>query len=138
MTQRKRAADAADLSSVAHDAIRDVEKLIGQHFDLLRSEILQEFDRGKTAAQAMAAGAGLAAGGGVLGTLAVVHGLHKFLGLPLWSCYGLVGGAMGVAGAKLLAAGREQAADIRLIPPRTARVLKEDVQWLEQQAAAEA
>ena len=84
---------------------------------------------------AIGAGAGLVAAGGVLGTLMVVHGLHRSTRIPLWGCYGLVGGALASAGIGLVAAGTRRAAGIRLVPRETIAVLREDVSWLKDQFA---
>jgi hypothetical protein len=111
-----------------------VEHLVAQQVDLLRSEVRQELGEAKAAAASMGAGVGLVAAGGLLSTLMLVHALHKATGLPLWACYGLVGGAAGAAGAGLLAAGRKGAEGVRLLPPpRTARAVKENLTWLKEQ-----
>jgi len=67
----------------------------------------------------------------------VVHVLNKATRLPLWSCYGLVGGALGAAGAGLLAAGRREAEGVRLVPAQTMEALKENVEWIKEQTTQE-
>jgi hypothetical protein len=124
----------ADVPTLLKELIQDAEKLIGQHFQLFRSEVLQELDRAKNAALSMGAGGGLVAAGGVLSTLMVVHALHEATGLPLWSCYGLVGGLLGGVGAALLARGRKEATNVQLLPPpRTAEAVQENLSWLKEQ-----
>jgi uncharacterized membrane protein YedE/YeeE len=136
--QRKKAQDP-DLTTLVKEIVHDSETLIGQQLQLLRSEVTEELDQAKEAALAIGAGAGLVATGGVLSALMVVHALHKATRLPLWSCYGLVGGLLGAAGAGLLAAGRTEALGVRLLPPpQTTEALKENLSWLKDQTTTEA
>ncbi len=46
---------------------------------------------------------------------------------PLWACYGLVAGVLGRTGAALLATGAREAADVQVVPHRTAEVLREEL-----------
>jgi hypothetical protein len=117
---------------------RDAERLIGQHFDLLRSELRQDVREVRSAVASMGAGAGLVATGGVLGSLMLVHGLHRSTRLPLWGCYGLVGGLLTALGAGLVATGAQRAAGLRLVPRETIAALREDVEWIKDLANPEA
>ncbi len=110
--------------------VNDAGRLIEQQFQLLRAEIGGELDKVRTAAVSMGSGAGLVAAGGVLGTLMAVHLLHDKTRLPLWGCYGLVGGLLGVAGVGLLSTGMAEASRVRLVPPQTAETLREDAHSL--------
>ena len=118
---------SSDLSQLAEGTIRDFEKLIGQHFDLLKSELKEEIVKARDAAVGVGAGAGAAALGGILGTLMLVHLLQRVTKLPLWACYGAVGGSLGLLGAGLLTAGVRRAAAMSLVPRQTAAVLKEEL-----------
>lgn len=113
----------------------DAERLLGQHAALARAELRDGLGRLPGAMAAIGAGAGLVAAGGVLGTLMMVHGLHKSTRIPLWGCYGLVGGALAAAGCGLLAAGARSATGLRLVPRETIAALREDVAWLKDQIA---
>jgi hypothetical protein len=117
----------SELSHLAEGALRDAERLIGQHFDLLKTELKQELAKARDAAVGISAGAGAVAAGGALGTLMAVHLLHRVSRLPLWACYGAVAGALGLLGAGLLTAGVRRAADMSLVPRQTAAVLKEEL-----------
>ena len=114
--------------------VTDAHQLISQHLDLLKQEIKQELLQVKSAAVSTGAGAGLVALGGILGTQMLVHWLHKSTGLPLWGCYGIVGGLLGAAGAGLLNQAGRQAARVRLASlPQTTEALKENLAWLKEQ-----
>jgi hypothetical protein len=117
----------SDLSRLAEGTIRDVEKLIGQHFDLLKSELKEELVKARDAAVGISVGAGAVAAGGALGTLMVVHLMQRVTRLPLWACYGAVGGSLGLLGAGFLRAGVARASDLNLVPRQTAEVLKEEL-----------
>jgi hypothetical protein len=107
------------------DIASDAGRLIEHQFQLLRSDFTREFDKARKAALSL--GAGLVGVSGILGTLTAVHLLHQTTRLPLWGCYGLVGGLLGVAGAGFFGTGLAKAAEVRLIPPQTAEMLREDV-----------
>jgi hypothetical protein len=117
----------SEISRLAEGTIRDAEKLIGQHFDLLKSELKQELAKARDAAVSVGVGVGALAVGGALGTLMVVHLLNRATRLPLWACYGAVSGSLGLLGAGSLCAGARRAADLDLVPRQTAEVLKEDL-----------
>jgi hypothetical protein len=122
-----------ELTTLVKEIVHDSEALVGQQLRLLRSELREEWVNAQEAALLLGAGAGLVATGGLFSSLALVHALHKATRLSLWACYGLVGGMLGVAGAGLLAAGRERAAGVRLPPPQTMEALRENLEWLKEQ-----
>jgi hypothetical protein len=132
---KQHAPTESQLGELANGIIQDVEKLVSQHFDLLRSEVKQEVNQAKNAAISVGAGAGCVAVGGILGTLMAVHLLHSTTRIPLWGCYGLVGGALGAIGASLLYSGGDTLGNLTLqAPQRTVQALKDDVQWIREQA----
>ena len=116
------------LETIAQDA----ERLVRLHADLLRSELRESSARAVPALASLGAGAGLAVAGGLLGSLAVVHALHRATRLPLWGCYGLVGGLLGAAGAGLAGSGARRLSEIPLIPRETLAALKEDLEWVQE------
>jgi hypothetical protein len=107
-------------------------KLVEQQWELLRAEVREGLGRIEEGATCMGAGAVLAASGGVLSAFMAVHGLQRATRLPLWACYGLVGGTLGAAGLGLMARGRRRLAGVDLAP-RTTRALRENLEWLETQ-----
>jgi hypothetical protein len=111
-------------------AAQDAGRLVELHVDLLRSEIRQTASEVAPAAASLAAGAGLAAAGGLLGSLALVHGLHRTGRLPLWGCYGLVGGLLGAVGAGLMGSGGRRLSQVDVVPRETLATLKEDLEWV--------
>jgi len=114
------------LEPIAHDA----ERLFDLHAELLKSELRQSVAQATPALASLGVGAGLAVTGGFLGSLALVHALNRATRLPLWSCYGLVGGLLGAAGAGLMSSGAHQLSEVNLIPHETIATLKEDIEWV--------
>jgi hypothetical protein len=123
------------LGELVREIAHDAETLIDQQFQLIRSEWRQELDQAKGAAAELGAGTVLVATGGILTTLMLVHGLQRATRLPLWGCYGLVGGAVGAFGAGLLVGGMRKAGDVHLaVPPQSLAALKENLAWIGDQA----
>jgi hypothetical protein len=112
--------------------VQDAGRLAGLHVDLLRSELHQTAGEISPALVALGAGAGLAATGGLLGSLMLVHGLHRSTRLPLWGCYGLVGGVLGAVGMGLMGTGTRRLSRVSLIPYETIATLKEDLEWIKE------
>jgi len=108
---------------------RDAGRLVALHADLVRSELGRAAAPIPGAVASVGAGAGLAAAGALFGGLALVHGLSRATRLPLWGCYGLVGGLLGAAGAGLAASGARRLSGVDLVPRETLATLKEDLEW---------
>jgi len=123
-----------DLTTLVAGIARDTGTLVTQQIDLLRADLLAEARRAGTGAASIAAGGGLLAAGGLLSGMMLAHALHSATRLPLWVCYGLVGGGLGATGATLMQRGREQIAHVQLLPPpETAEALQENTAWMKQQ-----
>ena len=112
--------------------IRDAERLATLHTDLLRSELHQTAAAVSPALISIAAGVGLASAGGLLASLALVHGLHRSSRLPLWGCYGVVGAVLGTVGVGLIGSGRRRLSSVDLIPHETLATIREDIAWVKE------
>jgi hypothetical protein len=124
--------DQPSLTSLVSGIVTDVQQLVRQEINLARTEVKQEWDKAKTAAGALMAGAVLLAVGGVLLCFLLVYLIHYF-GVPLWGCFGIVGGVLALCGLVLAGVGYSQASRVNVIPPQTAQTLKENVQWIKNQ-----
>ena len=60
----------------------------------------------------------------------LVHGLHRTTRLPLWGCYGLVGGLLGTIGVGLVVGGTRRLSSVNLLPRETIATLGEDLEWI--------
>ena len=135
MTHQPASDTEPDLGTLLREIVHDSEVLVGQQLRMFRAELREELVQAGQAALELGAGAGLIATSGVLSALALVHALHKATRLPLWGCYGLVGGLLGAAGAGFLADSRARAADLRLPPPESMAALRENLAWLKEQVS---
>jgi hypothetical protein len=121
------------MTSLLGGIVSDIQTLVRQEIALAKSEMIREWDKAKTAAGSMAAGAAVLAAGGLFLGMTVVCVLREVAGLPWWASFLIVGGALAVLGAVLFYTGRNKAAQVNVIPPQTAETLKENVQWIRNQ-----
>lgn len=122
-----------------YDSTRLVLKgidLLEQELRLAKLEGQDELGHLKTAAISLGIGAGLAAVGGVLLSMMLVHVLAAYTNLPLWGCYGIVAGVFGLLGGALLASGKRRIKEIGMLP-QTVETMKENVQWLKGQTSSD-
>ncbi len=113
--------------------IGDVRTLFRQEFQLMRDEFHAETRKVRQAAVSIGVGIGLALVGGVFALMMMVQILHQFADLPLWACYGVIGGILLAVGVLLLANATHALHNFNLMPRRTLRSMKEDAQWIKEQ-----
>lgn len=109
--------------------VSDAEDLVGLQLSLFKEEIKQELRDAKQATLASAAGAGLLGIAFFMACFAAVHLLH-LLDLPLWACFAIVAGVLGVAGGIALAVGLQRFDSMTPVADKTVEELKENVRWL--------
>ena len=120
-------------ASLIEELIGDIKNLITQEIRLAKHEVQYELGKVKTAAVSIGAGIGVAVVGGLLLILMLVHLLQALTELPLWACYGIVGGLSLAVGVGLLVKGKNMVADIHIVPPKTVQSIKENVTWIKEQ-----
>ena len=123
---------AALLGGIMHDA----KDLLVQELTLAKLEGHDELGHIKTAALSLGIGVGVAAVGGILLSVMLVHVLAAYTDIPLWGCYGIVGSVFGVLGWVLLAAGKHKIEEIDMMP-QTVETMKENAQWLREQMTSD-
>lgn len=123
---------AALLGGIMHDA----KDLLVQELTLAKLEGHDELRQIKTAALLLGLGGGVAAVGGVLLSVMLVHVLAAYTDMPLWGCYGIVGSVFGVLGWVLLASGKHKGEEIDVMP-QTVETMKENAQWLREQTTSD-
>ena len=121
------------MASLLGGIVSDIQTLIRQEMALAKSEMVREWDKAKTAAGSMAAGAGVLALGGFFLCVTIVCVLTEVAGLPWWASFLIVGGVLTAVGAVLFFVGRSRAAEVHVVPPQTAETMKENVQWIRNQ-----
>jgi hypothetical protein len=135
MSADRSGTNAGEVTKLVGQIVRDSERLLDQHGRLLRSELHEGLHAVPRVIASVGVGAACAAVGAGLGVLMLVHGLHRSTRLPLWSCYGLVGGTLAAIGAGLMASGASKASGINLLPRETIGALREDALWIKNQIA---
>jgi len=115
--------------------LTDMKALAIQEFRLATREVQAELGKAQSAMVWLALAITLAAIGGLLLILMVVHLLAE-AGLPLWASYGLVGLVLGGAGVWLLLKAKRQAAEIHVLPIRTVQTMKENVSWIKEEVTS--
>jgi len=124
----------ASITQLVGGIVSDLQTLLRQELQLAKTEMRQEWDKTKTAAGTMAAGAAMLTVAGLILSFALVYLLNEVAtGLPLWACFAIIGTAFALLGGILVGVGRSKASDVSVIPPQAAETMKENVQWLKNQ-----
>jgi Putative Actinobacterial Holin-X, holin superfamily III len=95
-----------NLGGLVSGILNDVKELVTDGVALAKLEVRDELRKAKVAAVAAGVGIGVMAVGGLLLLVMFVHLLAAFTVIPLWGCYGIVGGALLLIGAVLLMTGK--------------------------------
>ena len=125
------------LAQLMSGLVNDTKLLLRQELALAKHEFHQEVHKTKTALTCLGAGIGIAAIGGLLFIVMLVHLLNYLTNWPLWICYGIVGGVCVIAGAALLYRGKQQISQIDVVPQQTVETMKENVRWIRKKAKLE-
>lgn len=131
MASDTRTSEEPRLSDLVTGILHDVQALLQQQTALIRSEIRSDYRKTKEAALSVAWGVGAMIVGGLLLVLMLVHLLAWAVpALPLWSCYGIVGGVICVVGGVLFSLGHDRFKNLNPLPDQSVAAMKENVQWI--------
>ena len=122
------------LAQLVNGLVSDATLLLRQELALAKYEIYEEAGKTKAAVASLGVGIGIAAVGGLLLIIMVVHLLRALTDWPLWMCYGVVGGVCAIVGVVLLYKGKQQLSQIEMVPQQTVETMKENVRWLKEKA----
>jgi Putative Actinobacterial Holin-X, holin superfamily III len=136
MDNRSRRPAAPSLAALLGGIMKDAKDLLVQELTLAKLEGHNEVRQIKTAALSLGIGVGVAAVGGILLSVMLVHVLAAYTDIPLWGCYGIVGSVFGVLGWVLLASGKHKIEEIDVMP-QTVETMKENTQWLREQMTSD-
>jgi|SRR5579884_173707 len=123
-------------TSLLSGLVQDIKILTLQELRLAKNEVQEELGKAKSAAASMGIGIALAAVGSLLLILMLVHLLQALTDLPLWACYGIVGGLLVGGGVALLFRAKERAGAIHVLPIRTFETMKENVAWIKEEVTS--
>jgi membrane protein len=116
--------------------VNDASALMRQEWALAKYEVQRELRKVKVVALSLSLGIGITAIGGLLLLIMLVHLLDALTGVPLWGCYGLIGGVLALMGGVLLYKGNAQMGHIHVLPRQTVETLKAHVNWISGKASA--
>jgi len=116
--------------------INDARDILLKEFTMAKLEIQDELRKTKTAAISLGTGLSISAIGGLFLLLMLVHLLHALTDVPLWGCYGIVGGVLLLAGIIVLYTGKKAAEEINVVPQETVETLKENAKWIRDQTTS--
>jgi len=125
------------IASLLKGIVNDFRDLIKQQFHFATTELKTDLRKTGQASRLLAVGVGMATLGVVVLTLMLVHLLHWLTlpaavdaaGLPLWACYGIVGGLILAAGAFAILKGKEKFDSFNPLPDQTLQTMKENLEW---------
>jgi len=113
--------------------IADAQELMKQQLALFRTEVKEDVRKTKQAVIALVTGLALASVGATLLSLMLVYALEAATVLPLWGCFGIVGGLLAAGGGIAFYGALRKFNEFNPLPDESARALKENVQWITQQ-----
>jgi len=123
------------LAELVNGLMSDATLLLRQELALARHELYEEARKTKAAAASAGIGIGIAAIGGLLLIIMLVHLLRALTEWPIWTCYGIVGGIFALLGVALLYGARRQISRIYVVPQQTVETMKENVRWFKRKTA---
>jgi len=128
------------LTSLLSGIVTDFGDLIRQEVRFAKAEIKSDLNKTIEATTLLATGVGVASMAGLLLAWMVVRLLHWLTlpagtapdpaRLPLWACFGIVGGALALIGGLIVMAGLRRFKSVTLLPEQTAQTVKENVEWI--------
>jgi len=128
------------LTSLLGGIISDFGDLIRQEIRFAKAEVKSDLSKTREAVSILAVGIGIASVSGMLLVWMLVYLLHWLTipagdvldpaKLPLWACFGIVGGILAVIGGITIQTGRGKLQSNNPLPDQTAENVKENVQWI--------
>jgi uncharacterized membrane protein YqjE len=120
------------VTSLLRGIVSDAQDLIQQQLALFRAEIKDDFRRTVGILMVIGAGVSLVAVGGTLLCFMLVHLLNSLAPdtLPLWACFGIVGGCVVLVGGIVAYAATVRFKTFNPLPDESVHALQENVQWI--------
>jgi hypothetical protein len=110
--------------------LADAQKLIEQQLNLLRHEVKDELHKTMTAAMILMSGSVIVLVGGILLCFMLVELLAWAApSIPIWGCYGIVGGSIMALGGVLLFIAIQKLKSINPLLGESIQAFKETLQW---------
>ncbi len=127
MAHESQPATERSIASLVSGLIADAKALLQRELTLAKLEIREDLRTLKAAGLSLSIGIGIAAVGCLLLCFMLVYLVATYTPIPLWGCYGIVGGMFVIVGALRLYTGIHTITALEVMPPKTAETLKEDI-----------
>lgn len=131
-TEVYKAESDQSMTKLISGIITDAQELVRQQLAMFRTELKQDVRRTKQALVSLVIGLALVSVGATLLCFMAVYGLHAAVELPLWACFGIVGGLLAIGGGAAFYAALRQFNEFNPLPDESAQALKENMQWISQ------
>ncbi|MFN0017655.1 MAG: phage holin family protein [Pirellulaceae bacterium] len=119
------------VTSLLKGIVSDAQELIQQQLALFRAEIKDDFRKTLGILIAIVSGAFMVAVGGALLCFMLVYLLNSVApALPLWGCFGIVGGSVALIGGIVAYAAVARFKTFNPLPDESVQALKENVLWI--------
>jgi len=119
------------VTSLVSGILHDLQELLEQQLALFRHEVAADVKRTKEAALSLVLGLTIGfVGVGLLCFMLVYLLQWAAPSLPLWGCFGIVGGVFTLVGGALTLLGKNQFESFNPLPDESAQALKENIQCL--------
>lgn len=124
--------DGATATELVTGIISDAQDLMKQQLALLRTEVREDIRKTKEASLLLAGGLSVVLVGAIVLSLMLVYLISWAAGpsIPLWGCFGIVGGALALLGGGLTMAALGRFKSFNPLPDQTAQAVKENVRWM--------
>jgi N-acetylmuramic acid 6-phosphate (MurNAc-6-P) etherase len=120
----------ASMTQLISGIITDAQELVRQQVAMFRTELKQDVRRTKQTLVALVCGLALVSVGATLLCFMAVYGMQAAFELPLWACFGIVGGVLAAGGGVAFYAAMRQFNEFNPLPDESAQALKENMQWI--------
>lgn len=133
-------APPAGLTELLRGIVNDIGDLIQQQFRFARAEVKTDLRKAKAAIAFLVSGGAIAAVGGILLSLMIVHLIHWLSvpaevpadpgRIPLWGCYGLTALLFLALGGGLVWGGIKRFEANNPLPDQTLQSVEENMSWI--------
>lgn len=113
------------ITATISGVVADAQELLISELTLAKLELQRELAKARAAAVTLAIGIGFGFVGAISLVFMMVHLLATFTVVPLWGCFGIVGGALALVGAVVVTSGQIKSKDVNLLPHSTIEMKKE-------------
>lgn len=120
----------SSVTSLLTGIVNDFQDLIKQQMALFKHEVSSDMRTTREVTTSLAVGLGILFVGAILLCLMLVHLLAwAFPNLPLWACYGIVGGMMAAVGGVLAWQAQQRFETFNPLPDESVAALQENLEW---------